>query len=383
VICLSGNPAAIRQVYSVIDRWNKIEREGYCAYYEAGGALGVKLPCGLRVNGASTLTMAQKSLTIYLRGGYGRSSITYPFFGDYPIDTFSSLVIRNSGQDASVARMRDSFFSLAVAGLNIETVATRPVVVYINGEYWGIYDLNENQNEDFLAAHYGADPDKVEIIRRNTTALAGSNQDFKRVRAFGLNRNLADDALYAEFLQWVDEDYFIDYLVAQTYFTNGDMFNQKYWHTIDNSIKWRPVYYDLDFALRGSASRNILNSYFNPEGVPSQDLSLTNMDIFVGLRKNAAWRDRFCARYVDVVLNHFAPERLTALLDEYAAALRPEMARHIRRWGHPSSVSSWERSVKDLRELLEQRGSYALKQLQSNFGLSDAVMATYREAAGH
>lgn len=383
VVCLSGDPGAISQVYSVTDRWNKIEREGYCAYYEADGSLGVKFPCGLRVNGAGTLTMRQKSLSIFLRTGYGRGSVTYPFFPGYDIRIFESLCIRNSGQDASRARLRDSFFSLAVEGLNIDNVATRPVVVYINGEYWGLYDLNENQNEGYLEAHYGVDPDTVEIIRRNTTALAGSKEEFKRVRAFGLNRDLSDEDLYQKFIQWVDEDYFIDYIIAQTYFSNSDMFNQKYWHTSDNKVRWRPVFYDLDLAMGGTnPSRNILSSYFRAEGVPSRDGSLTNMDIYVGLKKNAGWREKFCARYVYVALNYFNADRLIKILDDHAAAMEPEMPRHIQRWRYPSSMSAWRSSVAALRDCLAKRGGYALRQLQSYFGLTDAQMQAYRDAAG-
>ncbi|MEL7609562.1 MAG: lamin tail domain-containing protein [Bacillota bacterium] len=382
VVCLSGAPSAIDQVYGVIDRWKKIEREGYMEYYEAGGTPGVSFPCGLRVNGASSLLMRQKSLSIYLRAGYGQSEVTYPFFEGNEIKTFRSLVVRNSGQDRTSARLRDSFCSLAVQGLNIDNFATRPVIVYINAVYWGIYDLNENQNEDYLAAHYGADPDSVEIIRRNTTVLSGSNRDFKRVRAYALNRNLADDSVYEEFCQWVDVDYFTDYLIAQTYFANSDMFNQKYWRSTDGKVKWRPVYYDLDFSLRGAApSRSILGAYFTYEGVPSQDGTLTNMDIFYGLKKNASWRDQFCARYVYVVVNQFSAERLTALLDQTAAALKPEMERHLERWGGISSVSEWESNVRALRDCLEKRPTYALNSLKKYFGLTDAKMQAYLDAA--
>lgn len=382
VVCLSGAPSAIDQVYRVTDRWKKVEREGHMEYYEADGTTGVSFPCGLRVNGASSLLMRQKSLSIYLRAGYGQSEVTYPFFGEDEIKTFCSLVVRNSGQDRTSARLRDSFCSLAVEGLNIDNFATRPVIVYINGVYWGIYDLNENQNEDFLAEHYGADPESVEIIRRNTTVLSGSNSDFKRVRNYALHRDLSDDEIYAEFCEWVDVDYFIDYLIAQTYFANSDMFNQKYWRSTDGKVKWRPVYFDLDFSLRGTdPSRSILSSYFTYEGVPSQDLTLTNMDIFYGLKKNASWRDKFCARYVYVVVNQFSAERLTALLDQTAAALRPEMQRHLEHWGGISSVSAWENNVYALRKCLEERPAYALSTLKKYFGLTDAKMQEYLDAA--
>ncbi|MCE5235218.1 MAG: lamin tail domain-containing protein [Clostridiaceae bacterium] len=381
VVCLSMAPADFDTIYSVIDRWQKVERGGGSfEYYEADGRLGAAVPCGLRVSGASTLLMRQKSLSVYFRGGYGASKIVYPFFGSGVLSSFSSLVLRNSGQDARDARIADSFCMRAVKGLNIEAVYTRPVAVYVNGQYRGLYDLNENQNEDYLASYYGVDPDKTDIIRRNETPLAGSRYDFKRVRAFALNQNTAENSKYAELCEWVDVDYFNDYLIAQTYFCNGDMFNQKYWRSQDYAVKWRPVYYDLDLSF-SSVTRNLLTSYFTPEGVPSQDGTLTNMDIFVGLRRNDAWCEQFCKRYVYVVINQFDPARLTAILDELAAEMEPEMARHIDRWGTPSSLSHWKSELDDIRSFLKNRPENALKNLRSTFGLSAETLQSYIDLA--
>ena len=382
VVCLSIDSTSFDEVYSVTDRWEKVEREGHCEYYEADGLLGTQFPCGLRVNGASTLTMRQKSLSIFLRGGYGQSSVNYQFFPGNDVTEYTSLAVRNSGQDASKARLRDSFYSKCVAGLNLDYIHTRPVVVYINGQYWGLYDLNENQNEDYLATHFGVDPDTVNIIRRNETPLAGNRTDFYRVRKYGLEEDTSLDSKYQEFIQWVDVDYFTDYLIAQSYFSNGDMFNQKYWRTDDYTIKWRPIYYDLDLALGSSSpTRNILPNYFNPEGIPSQDGSITNMDLYVGLRKNAGWCQQFGERYVYVALNYFNPERVTGILDEMVSTMEPEMSRHIKRWGTPSSMSQWKSSVKELRDCLEKRQAHALTYLQREFGFSDAQMEEWKAKA--
>lgn len=382
VVCLSTDSLSFEEVYSVTDRWEKVEREAYCEYFERDGKLGVRFPCGIRVNGASTLLARQKSLSIFLRGGYGVSGTNYPFFPESDVKVYHSLSVRNSGQDRDKARMRDSLFAMAAKGLHIETVETKPVIVYINAQYWGIYDLNENQNEAYMQTHYGVDPDAVDIIRRNETRLAGERADMKRVREYAVRTDLSDDEKFREFSQWVDVDYFTDYIIAQSYFANGDMFNQKYWRSQDYTVKWRPLFYDLDLGFSSSnPSRNILPNYFKPEGVPSQDGSLTNMDIFCGLRKNATWCDAFCERYVYVAYNHLTPERLTGLLDAYAAQLEPEMERHIERWDDPNSISVWKNNVESLRRCLLERRDYALKALQKEFNISDAQMQAYTEAA--
>lgn len=75
------------------------------------------------------------------RSGYGRKTVTYPFFGNDYIKTFGSLVLRNAGQDCLNTRIRDSFTSTAVLDMNIDSSAATFCAVYINGRYWGCMTL--------------------------------------------------------------------------------------------------------------------------------------------------------------------------------------------------------------------------------------------------
>ncbi len=376
VVCISGDQSDINTVYSVTEMDVSVEREAYIEYYEADGSLGVSFPAGIRVAGASQRKTAQKSLNVYMRGRYGRSNVTYPFFENSDLTTFESLTLRSSGQDRASARIRDAFASRAVEGMNIDAAKVTMVVVYINGRYWGLYDLKENQNEHFLADNHGVNDDLVNIVRRNSNSLAGTNIDFKRVRAYARSHNMSNEAYYQELLQWVDEDAFIDYMAAQTFFSNSDMYNQKYWRATDYSVKWRPVFFDLDWCLReGSVTRNIIGSYFRDEGVPSANGSMSNMDIPAALIDNDTFREKYIKRYAELLNTQFAPERLVSVLDKLYNEMEPEMARHIARWGTPSSVSAWKSNVDDLREMLEVRASYVKKHLKSYFGLSDAEYA--------
>ncbi len=355
-----------------------VERECFMQFFEKDGSLGVETSAGVRVSGASTRAYPQKSLGIYFRSGYGRSELTYPFFGEDYFKKFYSLVLRNAGQDYSKARIRDSFAGKAMIGLNLDSSESRFVAVYINGQYWGLYDLKENMNEDYLATHFGVDPDTVNIIKRNTMELEGSNTEFIRVRAFAAHFDefggnsyvieMTDDR-YEQFKQWVDVENIMDYLIARTYLSDFDMFNQKYWRTTDYQVKWRAIFFDSDFAL-GSSVGNVMSHYFNVKGVPSADGSLSQMDIFCGLNSNAAWRHDFIVRYIYVMKYHLNADRLTALLDDMTAEMRTEMDRHIARWNTPVSCTAWENEVAKMRQMLIERPEIAAQQLRSYYGLT-------------
>lgn len=381
VMCIAMNKDDFTTVYSVTQHSDIVEREAYFSYYEDDGKLGVTFPAGVKAKGRGTLLYAQKSLAIHLRGSYGQNSVNYPFFDEIKFTEFASLVLRNGGQDYDAARIRDSYISRAVQGLNIETAATRPVVVYVNGEYYGLYDLNEDLNADYLQTHYGADPDAVDQIMRNQTATQGSKTEFLRVREFAREANMSNSEVYEQFCQWVDVDYFTDYIIVQSYTANSDMFNQKYWRTQDYSIKWRPIFYDLDFCFK-SSTRNMIHSYFTVDGVPSANGSKSNMDIYCALKRNQGWCDRFVERYVEVVMTYFDADRMTNILDDMVAQLEPEMKRHIARWGKPSSYSKWESSVASLRKIVQNRQKNALNYLQDYFNVSDSLMNEYIKKYG-
>ncbi len=382
VVCVTGNPTRVQQVMRINDKTEKIERAAYISYYEPDGTLGTQFPAGIKPKGAGTVAYSQKSLSINLRSGYGQNKVTYPFFPDYPFTTFGAIVVRNGGQDWSTARIRDAFCNRIVSGMHVDNSANRPCVVYINGSYNGLYDLMEDQNSEYLATHYGLANDNVDIIRRNQSTIRGDNKDIKRVREFGDKKNLADDALYQEYLQWIDVEFFTDYFIAQTYFCNSDMFNQKYWRARDYQIKWRPIFYDIDFGFASSASRSMISQYFNANGVPSADGTKTYFEIYIGLRKNAGWRAYAVERYVECIYTFFDPDRVTKILDELVAEMEPEMPRQIKKWHKPSSMSNWKSNIHALRKTVEQRPEYALEQCRKFFGVSkeefNAICAKYK-----
>ena len=384
VVCLSFEPKDREALWSGRSKESssKKQRKGYFSYYE-GGSLSTEFPADFKTKGAGTLGYSQASLSIHLRGKYGRSSVTYPFFKEYGWKAFSSLCIRNSGQDHNQARIRDSYASRLCFGLNIDVVATRPVVVYINGKYYGLYDLNEDQNDDFLQSRYTIDKDDVEIIRFNTVVVKGSNHDWKRVIDYAKTKDLSKDSVYEAFTQWVDPDYFIDYLVCSTYLCNSDMANQKYWHTKDGTVRWRAIFYDFDYAMgynSGSVKRNIIGNFFNKNGTATAT-SRVYTHIAVALVKNPGWRQRFIERYVELTVTTFAPERAVRILNELRAEMEPEMKRHIARWKNPGTYDKWVSEVNRVQHWMEQRPKYALDNLKSYFKLSqsyiDELVARY------
>ncbi len=384
VVCISMDANDFKTVYRVSEHDKIKERKCYVNFYESDGYIGTSFPCDIKAKGRGTLKYAQKSFTLGLRAAYGQRTVKYPFFADYPFTEFSAFALRNAGQDHGQARMRDAFVSRACLGLNVDVANSRACVVYINGEYYGLYDFNEELNSKYLEAHYGVDPDTVNSIMRNGyMAMKGTKTEWKTFFNAAKNANLSSDEKYRDFLQYVDEDYFIDYVICRTFMLETDTFNQKYWRTTDFKIKWRPILYDLDYCFMSGVNRDIMHLYFNKSGTPSANGSLTYFYITVALKTNATFRQKYVERYVELVMTRFSADTLLELFDRVVAEYEPEMQRHIARWGTPSSLSKWRSEVETLRKKVEQRPSVVLEQVRKEFNLSksemDALIAKYSQ----
>ena len=384
VVCIAMAPEDFTAVYSVKEHKDIKERKCYVNYYESDGLIGTEFPCDIKAKGRGTLkNNKQKSLTLSLRGAYGMSHVDYPFFDDYAFTNFSAFALRQAGQDFNGARLRDAFASRACLGLNVDCANSRFCIVYVNGSYYGIYDFNEELNSKYLETHFGVDSDSVNSIMRNgSTAMKGTKDVFKKDFEMAKNADLSSDSAYQKFIQKVDPDAFIDYVICRQYLLDTDSFNQKYWRTIDYGIRWRPILYDMDFAFRSAASRNIANLYFNRGGTPSNNGSLTYFWFSCALRTNKAWSQKFVERYVELMMTQFSAQNMTALLNRMVKELEPEMERHIAKWGYPTSISKWKSEIDALRKKLEQRPQYALEHLRKEFKIStsdmNALIAKYQ-----
>lgn len=375
VVCIAAEPGRWSQLTKVPHQEAGLtEQLAWIQFYEADGSLGTFFPAGISPRGNASLGYPQKSLSIHLRGRYGKSSVAYPFWGEKSFLSYKFLVLRNGSQDIRSARLRDSFASRAAENMHVMTAWTRPVIVYVNGTYYGIMDLNEGMNQDYLWTHYQVEGSLVNMVQRNDHVKRGSAKEFVALRQFARGKKLADDKAYEEFQKKVDMDAFIDYLIAQSFFGNYDIHNQNWWNSTDGTILWQPILYDVDRCLNEtSASSNVLGMYFNSSGVVHNRVGdRIMMEIPCGLKKNATWCKRFVERYAELLCTDLSEERLSSLLDEMAAALRPEMKEHTALWKMPESLKSWESNIKEMHQCISKRYSVISSQIRHQFSLSDA-----------
>ncbi|MBQ6020375.1 MAG: lamin tail domain-containing protein, partial [Clostridia bacterium] len=249
-IWAKGYGASREFPYEGANFWKDWERPVHFEYMTPDGVSQVAFDAGIKVFGQYSRAEDQKSVAILLRDRYGPKEACYPFFGDNGVNVFSSLVLRNSGQDIQSAHLRDAFCAMVLKNsMDVDIMDYRPVAVYVNGKYHGLYDLREKIDEDYLANRHGADPDKIDLIKGVRDVQAGSMDNYDALIRYLKSHDPADDEVYAYLETQIDIDNLICYWMAESFFNNTDTGNIRFWRENEDGGKWRWIFFDVDWAL--------------------------------------------------------------------------------------------------------------------------------------
>ena len=330
---------------------------------------GFNQQAGMRTHGGNGRKLQQKSLKLYARDEYGKKRFDYPFFENLSLDSFKHLVLKPFCATWFIAGANNHISNQIAAPLNLETLASRPVALFLNGEYWGIYFLQEKPDENYLEDHCHVDKDDVNLIESwRGDCEAGSNDNFMALYDFIANHDLSDSANYAFVASQIDMENFIDYQIVEIFTANLDWpaNNMRCWQ--EGNGPWRWIFFDGDICLIQKEFDAFANAtYDGPGGYPSNALST----LFLRkLLQNETFKLDFIRRFNQLLQGPFAYETTKPFLDEALETLRGEIPNQVARFGFPDDLQNWERHIGGINTFLELRANFVTEQLREHF-LSD------------
>ena len=353
--------------------WQDWEIPVHFEFFEENKTSAFNLDCGVKIYGGWMRGLPQKSLAIFARPRYGYNEINYQIFPDLELETFQSIVLRNSGNDWDYTMMRDALLTRLISGLGIDLQAYRPAVVFLNGFYWGIQNVREKISEHFLASHHDVDANSIDLLEYNGNVIQGSSEHYELLINFLNSHDITDPDNYNYVASLMDIDNFIDYQVAQIYFDNTDWpgNNIKYWRSNLLDGKWRWIVYDVDFGFGlydpQAYANNTLQFATEPNG-PEWPNPPWSTFMLRTLLENQEFKKEFINRFADRINMQFDPNLVIDRINELSSAIASEMDNHFQRWG--GSLSAWEDNLFELKQFAIQRPDYARSHLRIKFGLS-------------
>lgn len=356
----------------VSNAWGNTEKEAYASFFENGE--GFEIPCGFQLFGGSTRGLKKKSFALKFKKRYGVANLEYQVFDNRDNSVYNSLVLRSGSQDYNVSMIRDPVMTSLMEETSVDVQAMKPIILYINGSYWGIYYLDEKVDEDFVAAHYNVTPEKTNMMVITGANVTGSRAGFDSFIKYLRTHDMSKKENYEYIKKIFNIDNMIEFWVAETYITNNDILNCKFFShpDIDNG-KWHFIFFDLDYAMY-HPTVNYYTFMNDSSGMGSMKVDPT---IPKNMLKNAEFRKRFVEILSTMLKTTWSEKNVIEKINYYHDLLEPEMKRNVQRWG--SSMSEWEKQVERLRDFARKRKSYLLNQTKSYFGLSNAEMKVFYE----
>ena len=371
----------------------------------------------LAASGHGSLSHAMRSLRIYYKGannqeGGMESDLNYDLFGGLAKDrngqaitSFSRLLLRNSGNDCALSGFRDAYMQRVSAGLCVDTIASSAALVFINGEFWGVYNFRERYSPEYVSDHTGANKDTVVIIENQfsttTAALpyvvssgdADSVDTFNWLVEYARTHDLSLTENFAYVDAQLDLDSLIDLAAVRLLFNALDWpgNNVKLWRNTNPNdpsgvdTKWHFVLLDMDYGM-GMRQNTQPEKTVLLYSIFKTDCPLSN--ILAALMANQGFYERLLARLWSIS-DYLSADRLTEALEQMIAEREPLMGLQADRWPKSGQtvfdVNIWNEQVDIMRDFVNRRKELFRLNLKAYFKLSDeqfdALVASYYPAA--
>lgn len=348
--------------------WEDTEHPVHLGFYEPDGSDALSFDGGLKIFGNYSRANDQRSFSLFARGRYGDDDIDYPFFPQREYDKFQSIVLRNSGNDNGRTMLRDVILTSLMQNSNVDVQAYRSVASYVNGEYWGMYNMREKINEDFLASLHDVDADSVDILEREGQVIEGSADDYLALIDYVNRNDLRLDEHYRYVKDRIDLDNYVQYFAAQIYYDNRDWpgNNIKFWRP--HGGKWRWILFDTDFGAGiwdvNAAEFNTLNFSLEPNG-PNWPNPPWSTLLFRKLMDNVSFRHHFINQLADEMNSRFLSVNTTAHITRLALEVENEIWRHGNRWW----IADWVNQVERVKDFFRRRPANMKRFVRDRYNL--------------
>lgn len=287
-------------------------------------------------------------------------------------DEFQRLIFKAAANDnypfEPGAHIRDAYVHTLshIAGLKVDERTSESCIVYLNGEYWGVYEFREKVDDtDFTREYYDQPRHFVDFLKTwgGTWEEYGDGADWYTFVDFVTGNDMTVAANYDYAITQLHPLSLIDYFVLNSYIVSQDWlnWNTAWWrgrHPDGNAKRWRYALWDMDASF---------GHYINYTGVPDTGPTADpcnpeamgdvggqgHIPVLNALMDNEDFFALYVNRWADLGNTYFTCDHMHAVLDSMVAVIEPEMPRQCDRWG--GTVGGWETELQQLRDFIDTR----------------------------
>ncbi|MEJ6581841.1 MAG: lamin tail domain-containing protein [Akkermansiaceae bacterium] len=348
---------------------------GHIEFFPVDSSEGFAVNGGIRIGGENNWgSHDQKALNFSLRGKYGDDNLKYDLFPGSGIPNHSAFTLREGGDDWDDAMIRDGMWATIAADLiNAETSDMRPSVVFLNGEYWGIYNIRSRWTPEWIFEKYGVDNGAYDHLGyghfTSSSVSLGANEgtttEWTDLLTFIDNNDINTPAGWAFVESRVDIDSFIDFVVSESFANNTSWeHNREFWKAHAPGSKWRWFLPDMDRTFKnGDINSNRFDSI------------LRNDALLNRIKNQPTFQARLAQRYAAHISTTFKPSRIANIVDTLGALITPEVARQTARW-RGSFVNGQSGDLEEIKDYATDRATAVHAEISDELGIGNAINMT-------
>ncbi|MBR3493923.1 MAG: CotH kinase family protein [Clostridia bacterium] len=351
-------------------------------YFDEEGVCRINQMGTFTASGHSARQNPQKSIALHARKAFGPAFFDYNPFPNRDYTRYHSLLLRSTNSDAFSERLRDAVFSSLAEGLDLCYQDARPIVVFLNGAYWGHYNLREKINKYMVAQWEGVDladedtVDGIDLLSRTGAdrwVQNGSNADWLALCDFCKTRDLNDPENLRYVTDRVDVDNLFTHAAFEIIAGNTDITNVRVYRVPGGKWKWLLFDVEASFGSGSDADTTPLNNYIKHVGAKYSAFRHEPLNALLAVPE---MRDRFLRRFAEVLDHSFLWPYVEAHFAPWEAALEQLLPRHVQRWGSPK-MKNWRKNVNATKYYARVRPKKVVAWLQQRMNLSAAEVETY------
>jgi hypothetical protein len=392
ILSVVTDPQNLYGASGIFSNWQfDWEKAAYVEYFDTAQQLIFSQNAGMQIDGGlgGSRSHPQHSFRVELDDPVlGTGPVNYPIIPNRPQRTkYSKLYLRNgSNFFLSLPHKDASHTENMAAETNNYYSAMRPVSVYINGNYFGLYELREKFDTEFFEEIDNADADSIDILTLSAwygyilRATEGSVDTFYTAYNNFNNLDPNDTTYWEQADQFFDMKYYNDYIIAETYAGNIDWpgNNIKLYRSNKTDFRYRFCVIDLEGSMNPFGFSNAMDDHI--AYVLNQDPNNPFINVFLQSIQNPRFKNYFINRYADLMNTSYQYSRLSAVENDFFSQMALEMPKEYARWGDPNNISGQMNAFVDNHQTLLSELSIRTEQvrnhIQNNFSLNGQVDVT-------
>ena len=383
------NPWDKNGICNYYSRGSEWEREASVTFFEKGEVV-IEQNIGIRLKGASTRNNPGKSFNLLAKKKYGKKSFDYPILPDnYDIDgklisSYSSISLRSVYEET---RARDKFaIELVNSRRNLATSNMKNAVLFLDGEYWGYYLIQEKIDDEFMENNYHVPKKNVAMIKEGESEEGPKEEtdNFINFCKTYSQKDLTDANNYQDVKDFIDIDSMIEHYTTGIFLGTTDWPHQNagQWRNYGNKIegnkfgdgKWRFMTFDMDYTM-GAGWGDVGPNADNFRNLETRSgLSPTNL--FIALYRNDEFKKRFANIFCDYVNEIMNIDKIIPMVAKYKEENSDLVGySQLRWWGgeKEQGYMHWKQnylSVMDkIQQFFELRPQFALNHIKQHLQL--------------